>query len=226
MEAFGKKFFELRKRRGLTQKQVAEYLTQRGYAVLNINISRWEQGRGEPSLGQFFCLCDLYGVHDVLGTFWRRDALPRINAEGREIIAAVTQAVELSGLYAPKPAEHRAISVKLFDLPVSAGTGQFLDSEQYEMIEADNVPAGTDFALRVAGDSMEPRFTNGQIVWVHEQQDLENGQIGVFALNGDAYVKKLETVDGHPQLVSLNKEYAPIEVTEDDSLTVFGRVLS
>ncbi len=226
MEAFSKKISELRKRRGLSQKRVAEYLTQRGYRVLHKNISRWELGESEPSLGQFFCLCDLYGVHDVLGTFWRRDALPRINAEGQEIIAAVTQAVELSGLYSPKQAERHTKMVKLFDLPVSAGTGQFLDSEQYEMIDADNAPAGTDFALHVDGDSMEPRFTDGQIVWVHEQNNLEDGQIGVFALNSDAYIKKLVHEGGHPQLVSLNKEYAPIEVTEDDSLTVFGRVLS
>ena len=49
--------------------------------------------------------------------------------------------------------------VGLFDLPVSAGTGQFLDSDRFSEIEVgDEVAANADFGVRVAGDSMEPLY--------------------------------------------------------------------
>lgn len=54
--------------------------------------------------------------------------------------------------------------VGLFDLPVSAGTGQFLDSDRFSEIEVgDEVAASADFGVRVAGDSMEPLYLDGQI---------------------------------------------------------------
>lgn len=78
---------------------------------------------------------------------------------------------------------------KVFTEPASAGTGLFLDSDQYEEFEVgDDVPAAADFGIRVSGVSMEPVYVNKQIVWVHQQDQLENGNIGIFYLNGDAYI--------------------------------------
>lgn len=49
--------------------------------------------------------------------------------------------------------------LNLFDLPVSAGTGQFLDSDRFSEIEVGaEVAASADFGVRVAGDSMEPLY--------------------------------------------------------------------
>jgi hypothetical protein len=51
----------------------------------------------------------------------------------------------------------------LYTLPVSAGTGQFLDSEDYELLEAtEAVPLSATFAVRLCGDSKTPRFQDGQ----------------------------------------------------------------
>ena len=41
-----------------------------------------------------------------------------------------------------------------------------------------------DFGVRVAGDSMEPLYLDGQIIWIHKQETLEEGEIGVFFLEG------------------------------------------
>mgnify|MGYP005764156959 FL=1 len=60
-----------------------------------------------------------------------------------------------------------------FDLPVSAETGQFLDSDRFSEIEVgDEVAASADFGVRVAGDSMEPLYLDGQIIWIHKQNPL------------------------------------------------------
>lgn len=39
---------------------------------------------------------------------------------------------------------------------------------------------------------MEPEFEDGQIAWVLKQDMVENGEIGIFSLNGEAYIKKLQ----------------------------------
>ncbi|MBO7335981.1 MAG: helix-turn-helix transcriptional regulator, partial [Lachnospiraceae bacterium] len=53
--------------------------------------------------------------------------------------------------------------IRVYDLPASAGPGEFLDGDSYSEIEADDtVPAKADFGTHVNGDSREPVFTNGQ----------------------------------------------------------------
>lgn len=55
-------------------------------------------------------------------------------------------------------------TLSLYDLPVSAGTGQFLDSDRFSEIEVgDEVSSSADFGVRVCGDSMEPLYLDGQI---------------------------------------------------------------
>ena len=101
-------------------------------------------------------------------------------------------------------------TLNLYDLPVSAGTGQFLDSDCFsEMEVGDEVSPDADFGVRVSGDSMEPLYLNGQIIWVHQQETLEDGEIGIFFLDGEAYVKK----------------YAPIKVSSGSVFRTFGKVV-
>jgi len=110
----------------------------------------------------------------------------------------------------------------LYDLPVSAGRGNYLDQGEQELIEVDStVPSTADYALRVSGDSMLPRFIDQQIIFVQEQPALNEGEIGVFCLNNDVYLKKL----GRGQLISLNSSYEPIPIQEYDDLRVFGKVV-
>ena len=79
--------------------------------------------------------------------------------------------------------------------------------------------------VRISGDSMEPEFHDGQIAWVLQQESVANGEIGIFALNGEAYIKKLQNDKDGIFLISLNEKYAPIKVGENDRLDIFGKVL-
>jgi len=110
----------------------------------------------------------------------------------------------------------------LYNLPVSAGVGNYLDGSDYEMIEFDDsVPISANYALRVSGDSMIPQFVDGQIIFIREQPSLKDGEIGIFCLNNDAYLKKL----GGGCLISLNSRYEPITIHEYDDFRVFGKVV-
>ena len=86
-------------------------------------------------------------------------------------------------------------------------------------------PEDTTFGVRISGDSMEPEFHDGQIAWVLQQESVANGEIGIFALNGEAYIKKLQNDKDGIFLISLNEKYAPIKVGENDRLDIFGKVL-
>jgi len=116
--------------------------------------------------------------------------------------------------------------LRLYDIPVSAGTGNFLDDSGYEMIEAPNyVPIAVDFALRISGDSMEPLMQDGQVIWVKEQDVLDNGEIGIFSYSGDVYCKKLIADGRRAYLRSLNSAYEDIEVQDDYGFRVLGKVV-
>lgn len=110
----------------------------------------------------------------------------------------------------------------LYDIPVSAGLGNYLTDGSYEMIEVDStVPAMADYAVRVSGNSMVPRFVDQQIIFIHSQPSLDEGEIGIFCLNRDTYIKKL----GKGSLISINPEYDPIPIGDNDDFRVFGKVV-
>jgi DNA-binding XRE family transcriptional regulator len=112
--------------------------------------------------------------------------------------------------------------LRLYDLPVSAGLGNYLAGGGYSVIEVDNtVPNSADYAARVSGDSMLPRFVDQQIIFIHEQPVLDEGEIGIFCLNNEAYLKKLE----RGCLMSLNPAYEPIPVHDSDDMKVIGKVV-
>ncbi len=77
------------------------------------------------------------------------------------------------------------------DLPVSAGTGAFLDEGNFEMVSfpESSIPDGAEFGVRVSGDSMEPVYHDGQIVWVQQCENTRTGEVGVMIYDGQGYIK-------------------------------------
>lgn len=117
-------------------------------------------------------------------------------------------------------------TIKLFDLPLSAGLGNnIMESDApYESYRTEN--QSCDFALKVSGNSMEPNIADGSIVLIKSCETLEDGEIGAFFYNGDVYCKKLAHKDKKAFLVSLNPEYKDIPILEEDILHVYGKVIA
>lgn len=113
--------------------------------------------------------------------------------------------------------------IELYNLPVSAGRGIYIEDNGTEMIKIEDSMQtnSATFALRVMGDSMEPRFTDKDIILIRSQPSIELGQIGIFILNNEAYFKQL----GENCLISLNPLYPPIYYTDNDNLDCKGLVL-
>ena len=194
------------------------------------SISKWEKNVNSPNVIQFFALCEILGIDNINDTFGiaiEENLFAQLNEEGKRKTIEYMNLLIKSGMYVrEEPVYITNRTLKVFTEPASAGTGLFLDSDQYEEFEVGNdVPATADFGIRVSGDSMEPVYVNKQIVWVHQQDQLENGDIGIFYLNGDAYIKKYQKNKDNVQLISLNKKYAPIQIKPEMELRTFGKVV-
>lgn len=115
-------------------------------------------------------------------------------------------------------------SIKLFSMPASAGSGNFLindpDADDYE---TDNQEC--TFAVKITGDSMEPDVHNGDIVLVRACEEISNARIGIVLYEGNCYCKKVVQKDNGLLLVSLNKKYDPIPVKSYDAYRLFGEVV-
>ncbi len=219
----------LRVERGWSQQELGQKLEAMGCGTSQKAVSRWERGSSEPNIRQFVALCELYDVRDVPAVFGGRSSRETLNALGKKRVLEYIRLLEQDAEFSLQPRERKhgvLRTLPLYDLPVSAGTGQFLDSSDYTLMEVDEtVPLAATFAVRIRGDSMLPRFADRQIVFVRQQQTLEPGEVGIFVLDGDAYCKLLSREEG-TQLVSLNPAYPPIPVREFSELRILGKVLA
>ncbi len=96
----------------------------------------------------------------------------------------------------------------------SAGTGQIVfDMPPTDKIEIPDIPEykKVDYAIGVNGNSMEPEFSNGDILLIEMTEEIDIGEIGIFIVDNESYVKKL----GNGELISLNPDYENIQLTEN-----------
>lgn len=122
----------------------------------------------------------------------------------------------------PEQDKPEIISIKFAYLPASAGLGIDLSEENYKMLDvrATALTRSADFAVKVSGDSMEPTYSDGDILLV-ENMPISKGDIGIFILNGDGYVKEF----GGDRLISHNSKYPDIKLSEHDVIMCPGRVI-
>lgn len=100
----------------------------------------------------------------------------------------------------------------------------------YEEISEDMAKTGEFFALQIKGSSMEPKISEGDVVVVRQQEDVESGQIAIVLVNGDdATCKKFVKHDNGISLVSLNPSFPPMFFTcdeiENKPIRIIGRVV-
>ena len=118
----------------------------------------------------------------------------------------------------------------VFEEAAAAGLGNYLSDTpvtRMEQYPSGIIPSGTNYGVPISGDSMMPKFKNGSTAFVQSTPVLNDGEIGIFALNGNSYIKQLivDRENGTVRLHSLNPAYKDIIVSEGDTLYTLGRVL-
>lgn len=100
----------------------------------------------------------------------------------------------------------------------------------YEEISEEVARSGEFFALKIKGDSMEPKISEGDVVIVRKQSIVENGEVAVVLINGnDATIKKFHKTDVGIKLISTNPQYDPFffspQEVESLPVEVIGKVV-
>lgn len=90
-----------------------------------------------------------------------------------------------------------------------------------KQIPRDHVPTQADCGVPINGDSMEPNYPNGSIVWVKLTDSIQFGDVVIATLNGEPYCKIYQP-DG---LHSFNGNYDIIHINEQDNFSIFGKVI-
>ena len=137
--------------------------------------------------------------------------------------ARILQPVRTQGRYAGEVVRTGKRAILLYELPVSAGVGVYLDEAEAESI---NIPdndktAEADYALRISGNSMEPKYRDGDILLVRHADSIDVGELGIFLLDGCGFFK----VFGGDRLISLNPSYGPILLKDFSDVQCKGQVV-
>jgi SOS-response transcriptional repressor LexA len=216
----------------MEQKQLAALL---GYT--NNAITNWEAGRTRPDISVIPRLCEVLRipVHELLGITGRdastreeRDLLAQYRdlSEGnrsvvRQMIGSLLQQ-QCTADFALLRSTYRP--VPMAEAAAAAGVGAPMEGESafHEVyVKANRLQEQCDFIVRVNGESMEPMYPDGSLVYVKKTQELQYGDIGLFVVNGESYIK-LYRAEG---LLSLNPAFPLIPVCEGSSCLAVGRVV-
>lgn len=198
---FNKRLKELRKQRNMTQEALA--------ALINVDrssIGKYE-GRSAvvPPADVLERIADVFNVSiDYLLGRQDRPDLP----------------VSTGGVWIPVLGRVAA------GIPIEA----IEDVEDYEEISLDMAKTGEFFALKIQGDSMEPRIKTGDVVIVKQQPDCDNGDVAVVLVNGlDATVKRIKKSPEGIMLIPTNSAYEPMFYSNEDvkklPVRIIGKVV-
>lgn len=181
-------------------------LSQREIAT-RINVSpqtfnTWIQGKAIPRMGKIQLLADYFKI------------------EKSDLIEKKSNVTLSQGIKIP------VLGTVPAGIPISA-VEDILD---YEEIPQSWANQGEFFALKIKGDSMEPRMISGDVAIVKQQSDADSGDVVIALVNGnEATCKKLEKTDNGIMLISTNTKYAPMffsnEQISELPVVILGKVV-
>ncbi|HEM4910960.1 TPA: helix-turn-helix domain-containing protein [Streptococcus suis] len=229
---------EYRKSKKLTQKDLAVLLD-----VAPTAISAWEVGRNKPLMDKIEQMAQIFNIKksELLGETTPTIAPNSLIEQISDKVVQLTEPNQKNVLRYSSELLDKQNTVayskntvnelqatyhtyNYYDQPASAGTGQYLNDVKVETIELP-IEVDADFVVPIYGDSMEPEYHSGDYIFVKLSVDLSDGDIGVFAYNGDAYIKQLRITDQGAYLHSLNPDYDNIPITADTDFRTIGEVV-
>lgn len=208
-------------------------------AYLGINTStmtNWKNRNTEPPAKYIIPICEFLEVSPYF-LLTGKEKKSSLLSDEQELLnyykalpaweqqRLIGRAAALAEVYEERPPEPKVPVISLYcsDNRVSAGLGDELyDYEQWDTIDVIETSQSrkADFMLIVDGDSMSPKFSDGDYVLIRQQPAVDIGQIGIFNVDGKGYIKKYEG----DHLVSLNPKYEDISLKDKD-FRCFGLVL-
>ncbi len=198
--------------------------TQAILALIDKGLSEFEKEQKEaPSMSDE--ARDLANAYDNELDRWGRQAV-------RELVETEVQRCKDETQLMESPLKEDPKVIPLFWSSAAAGYASPIlgeDFDNYELKPED--PQGAMFAVKVSGDSMEPHFPDGSIVFCNKDP-IADGEIGVFCLDGESFIKQYhhDRFMGMTYLFSLNRKRVDadklITRSSGQTLTCMGRVMT
>lgn len=240
---FGEKIKEARKQKNLTQKQLADLI-----GAAHNSISDWENNKNKPDPDTIELLCGVLKITpNYLLASSEDDFSPKekllikkyrliseYSTEGINVVETVLNREYSLAENLKKQNEQ----IQKMDVEVAEEIIPKRILAYYGKIAAagksygfEDVTAGTiecpltdesqraDYVIGVSGNSMEPTFYDGDIVYVKKDSHLKIGEIGIFQKDNGIYIKEV----GKEGLISHNPDYKPM--TEENTVVCLGKVI-
>ena len=218
----------------MSERDVSAYKISKATGISDRLIGYWRKGEKLPGAENLLTIANYFGISvDYLLTGKEKSSpTNQLTADEQELLDIYNslspksqgrlreRAEVLAELEAPvakelEQVEEPTIQIKHSYYRVSAGTGFDLpEGDDWEMIDIPDTPEArrADFAITIKGNSMEPVYFDGDIVLVKQQPAVELGEIGIFNIENNGYIKKF----GGDRLISLNDAYDDIILSEYD----------
>ena len=153
---------------------------------------------------------------------WLSDIIKSIEEELCSIEGELYDANEAETL-----ADDEGKIIPLFEMAACAGDGFFnnWDIQKERDIIVKNEKA--DFAIRILGHSMETAIPDGSIVLVRKTDVVDNGEIGIFVVDGDVMCKRYKEDGAEHLLVPDNPsdEFSIIDLINVEQCETLGQVV-
>jgi len=167
------------------------------------------------------------GIND--NTIQFATAYTDLDAHGQRAVRAVLDAEALRMKEETKKPPVVMMKLRHYEYPAAAGDPLWgEDSYEYRILPEDAVPEHADFSVRLSGDSMEPDYPDGSIVFVRRTYDIGDGDVIIAWIPGEGMVCKKAVVENERilGLTSINPT-GPIFVGDRLSdMRVYGKVIN
>lgn len=236
--SFGEKIKSARKLKKLTQKQLAKEI-----GAAHNSVSDWENDKNKPDPDTIELLCGVLEISpNYLLASSSDDFSPSekllikkyrsLDQHGQETVQIVLdresertkivkQQAERIAELETKPNNTSDVGMHLYPYLhriACAGTSFAFEDIPTEQKLVPYMP-GADFVIGVLGDSMEPTFFDGELVYVRKTDHVRYGDIGIFTLGNEWYIKEC----GEFGLLSHNPDYD--DIPGNEYIRVVGEVL-
>ncbi|EOG8959632.1 helix-turn-helix domain-containing protein [Staphylococcus pseudintermedius] len=208
-------------------------------ALVDVNrttVTRWRKGIRSPKLDKLPEIANVFGVEplDLISESNIQEVIAKINdvssqltpPRQKRVLDFANEQLNEQNNKVLHINSHNVISeeVAVYGY-ASAGSGETLiDGVEFTTQYNGHIP-NHDFALQVNGDSMEPLFEDKEIIFIDKTKQINSGQIGIFVIDGEAYLKKVFISDKGIRLVSLNSKYPDLHFDSSHDIKVAGKVI-
>lgn len=229
------RIFEELKNQKKKQKDLAEYI-----GLSTSAVSDWKKKGTNPAAENISAIADYLNlsIEYLLTGVEKKSYSAELSSDERELLQifnklsdkskgkVLERAEMLSEIESAKtdrePVETRFI--ELSPMSVSAGTGEPLFDDSYPdfiQIKINDNTKDVSFAVKVNGNSMKPYYEDEDIVLVKSQPEVAIGQIGIFIIDNEGFIKKR----GTDRLISLNPEYEDVYFKDEQEVWCKGLVV-